>query len=184
MKEQKVLLIILTFVLALNLGCAKKEEEPSDFKTGSEPKGFRYNWEVGILEALDELEYNGIQIHPLNVMYTRKNEDLQIEGIELENIQYFFWKTKFYAVTIYSRSEKNFKLLKRYLFSEFGEPKIVEQHKEWSKYAWVGKEARVELRYINFGQLGRLRIEAKEIADEVEKEIQKYLETKQDKDGG
>lgn len=185
MERQKPLLIILTFILALNLGCAKKEEEePSDFKTGSEPKGFRYNWGTNVLGALDELNYIGIQIHPLNIMYSKRDEDLQLEGIELEKIEYSFWKAKFYAATIYARSEKNFKLLRRYLFSEFGEPKIVEQNEDWSKYAWVGKETKVELRYINFGQLGRLRIEAKEVANEVEKEIQKYLETKHGEGGG
>ena len=92
-----------------------------EFKSGSEPDGFRgikWGQDVLTVQGLEYVKtdpsYGGIQL------YTRKGDELKIGGAQLESITYGFWKGKFCVVSIDVKGSVNYYGLKDTVFERFG----------------------------------------------------------------
>ncbi|MFC1698476.1 hypothetical protein ACFL1I_00760 [Candidatus Omnitrophota bacterium] len=177
--SSKISLIILVLSLLLNFGCAQeKAEQPQfRFKPGSEPLGFRgYEWGADYHQLWPELNYLNFEIDKRDIKYRKKEERLDLGQAQVENIDYYFWKNKFYAVTIYSKGEANFKYLKKGLVEEFGQTHLQQHEQDWVRFYWSGEIANVDLRYIQTNSLSSLRIEEKRTAEIVRREKLKLIE--------
>src|SRR4030043_185956 len=82
------------------------------FKPGSEPDGFRaikWQTEIATLDPLHTMEV--IEILGPFVYYKKKQEDLQLVTVKLDDITYEFWNGKFSGVMIKVRGDNQFQLL-------------------------------------------------------------------------
>jgi len=175
----KIWLILLSLILAANFGCAK-QPKASDFMPGAEPDGFRgLKWGIKTHLIWKQFKYIDKQTHRRLTVYTKHDEDLQIEGIPLESIRYYFWKEMFYAVTVSTKGEVHFNLLNREMLRQYGRAGAEEVTDQWRKYIWRGAHTDAELTFINFEEQGSLRIEQKASAAEARKESLKVIESQQ-----
>jgi len=135
------------------------------FNPGSEPDGFRgIKWGTDIT-TLRDMEYlwtadSGVKV------YKRKGDVLKIGGANVANIQYEFWKGKFFRVYITTDGLKNWHDLKEACFDKFGEAYNPNNYKE-SYYWGLGKITRMSIGYDEVKGRGHLFIDSKEISNEV-----------------
>jgi len=140
-------LTILTVGLWSNISFAE------NFKSGSEPSGFReLPWGTKPQSDMEETTY--VFFFPgQGKAYIRKNEYLHLGGAKLEKIVYCFWKDKLYSVLVVTEEgSENWLLLKEAVFEKFGEG-----------YDWEGSETEMHLDYIEELRKGRLEMDSKEI---------------------
>lgn len=175
MKTVKIGIIFFSLIFA----CSTLAQS---FKSGSEPNGFRnVKWGTE-LPTLSGMEYYktsttggsysedqwGSEIY-LD-MYWKEGDILKIEGVEVERIEYGFWRGKFCEVTITAKGFKNWASLKEAILDKFGEGKTAKffnpvlgfggagergfEEMEW--HIWLGKITEIELLYDESSQIGKL----------------------------
>ncbi len=169
------------------------------FKFGSEPNGFRNVIWGTDLPTLSGMEYYktsttggsyseeqwGSEIH-LDI-YWKVGDELRIEGVEVERIEYGFWRRKFCEVTMTAKGFKNWASLKEAILGKFGEGKAAKFFKpasgfggageegfgqmEW--HIWLGKITEIELLYDESSQIGKLWMGSTVLREQAFKEAEK-----------
>jgi hypothetical protein len=129
------------------------------FKPGSEPDGFRgIKWQTDIA-TLDPLHtMDVIEIMGPFTYYKKKNEDLQLVTVKLDDITYEFWNGKFSGVMIKVRGNNQFQILKDYVFARFGpgqRSKVLEQLNVQDFY-YNGIKTRMYLKFSDIDRTGEL----------------------------
>lgn len=175
MKTVRIGLILFSFIVA---GFAFAQS----FKLGSEPIGFRnIDWgtELSTLRGMEYYKtsrtggsYSEDQMDSeiyLDIYW--KGEDiLKVEGVEVERIEYGFWRGKLCEVTITTKGFKNWASLKEAILGKFGEGKVGQfstpalgfgtvrkegfGNIEW--HIWLGKITEMELQYYEHSQVVKL----------------------------
>jgi len=156
---KKIRYLILLVVLMGAFGFSQPADQPVNFKSGSEPDGFRgIRWGTHISTVSDMVQVweNGDR-----KFYTKTGENLEIGGAKLHQIIYVFWQERLMEVRVSilknydgSRDELvNFNIVKDICFEQFGERK----KSLWSReqYAWMGEKTWVHL---GRGDLDSLRL--------------------------
>jgi hypothetical protein len=129
------------------------------FKPGSEPDGFRgLRWQTDIatLDPLHTMEV--IEIFGPFTYYKKIKEDLQLVTVKLDNIIYEFWNGKFSGVIIKVKGDKQFQILKEYVFARFGpgqRSKVLEQLNVQDFY-YNGIKTRMYLKFSDIDYTGEL----------------------------
>ncbi len=152
------------------------------FKFGSEPIGFRnVDWgtELPTLRGMEYYKtsrtggsYSEDQADSeiyLDI-YMKVGDILRVDGVEVERIEYGFWRGKFCEVTMTAKGFKNWASLKEAILGKFGEGKTAKFFKpasgfggageegfgqmEW--HIWLGKITEIELLYDESSQIGKL----------------------------
>jgi len=129
------------------------------FKPGSEPDGFRsLKWQTDIatLDPLHTMEV--IEILGPFTYYKKKNEDLHLVTVKLDDITYEFWDGRFSGVVIKVRGADRFQILKEYVFARFGpgqRSKVLEQLNVQDFY-YNGIKTRMYLKYSDIDLTGEL----------------------------
>jgi len=150
---------------------------PPSFKPGTEPDGFRdIRWGIDIssLKGMGYVRnekiilYSTLAPHPEHKIYIKENDDLIMDGIELDKIEYKFWKDKFYEVHIYVKGFENAKKLKEVVFNRFGEGTSSKRTKNWEfSYNWRGTITRMSLAYNKDSSVGGFIIYSNKIKSEM-----------------
>lgn len=151
MKKKNIFLSILVFLSISNFVFAQSLNL-KEFKSGSEPDGFRgikWGQDISVLEGMI---YAGPHLNPENKVYNRKNNDLEIENVKAKNITYYSWKNKFYMVRIEIRGYENFNRIKDAFFEKFGSQEQLELPTKELKetmiaYGWEGHTTKIILNY-------------------------------------
>ena len=76
--------------------------------------------------------------------YVRRYDELEIGGVVAEQIEYLFWRGKFYAATVMIRSA-DWNVFKKAVFERYGAVKKNEESEE--SYSWHGKQTDISLTY-------------------------------------
>ena len=129
------------------------------FKPGSEPDGFRgIKWQTdsAALDPLHTMEV--IEVMGPFTYYKKKQEDLYLVNVKLDDIIYEFWNGKFSGVIIKVRGNNQFQILKDYVFARFGtgqRSKVLEQLNVQDFY-YNGIKTRMYLKYSDIDYTGEL----------------------------
>ena len=139
--------VILAFVVAI-FGCAQKSTSP--FKPNSEPDGFAgIKWATEFSEVKSDMVESRSISNPtepdvkIKIFYTKKGDNLKMGEVQLDKIEYGFWKGKFAEGQITATGLENFDLLKKFLFEKYG---TVDKSAQ-GLYSWNGPVTRIALRY-------------------------------------
>jgi hypothetical protein len=136
-------------------------KEYNYFKLGTEPDGFRgIKWGTEI-KALQDMQYVGVdQDYPGNevIIYHRKGDELQINGIPVSAIEYRFWRGLFFNVGILTRGHSNFMSLLRDTQKTYG--KEHQSKKNIERYYWHGNRSSIVLEYHTKSQAGSMCIQS------------------------
>ncbi len=92
-----------------------------NFKSGSEPDGFRgikWGTDISTIQGMKDTG-KGYSAHPDEKYYTREGDKLETGGAKLKKIQYSFYKGKFFEVTIWIE-EKNLQQFRNIIKERFG----------------------------------------------------------------
>jgi len=175
MKTVKIGIIFFSLIFA---GSAFAQS----FKFGSEPSGFRnVKWGTQ-LSTLSGMEYYktsrtegsysedqvGLEIY-LDI-YWKADDTLRIEGVEVESIEYGFWRGKLCEVTIAVKGFKSWTSLKEEILGKFGKGKTAKffnpalgfggvgegGFEEIEFHIWLGKITEIDLQYDKNSQVGKL----------------------------
>lgn len=138
-------------------------ESMTYFSPGAEPEGFRgIKWGQS-LDSVEGMKLIGEEISDSeSLIYIKEKERLKIGYVDLEKIEYYFWKNRFYKVTIYVKGYTNWKGLQEATFEKFGRGFQPESTKE--EYAWYGNVTRMLLSYDEKEKQGVLIMFSKEIS--------------------
>lgn len=117
MKRTSVLFIIVFLVSVATQAAAKD----TDFRTGSEPDGFRgikWGTHVNTLEGMtrtgSDPAFGGVD------NYTRSSDELQIGGAKLSSLTYGFWRQQFFSVRAEAKGFQNCRVLLEAAQERFG----------------------------------------------------------------
>jgi len=122
-----------------------------------EPNGFRnYPWGMEISSLyLREFSRSYPKYGGKVVYYTKKNEDLNIAGTEVEKIEYGFWQDEvFCEILITIKGKENFERIKRASIEKFG--KGYTQIPGTNRITWKGKTTYVYLDFEESNKKGYL----------------------------
>ena len=131
------------------------------FKPGSEPDGFRgIKWQTdsATLDPLHTMEV--IEVMGPFTYYKKKQEDLHLVTVKLDDIIYEFWNGKFSGVIIKVRGDNQFQILKDYVFARFGpgqRSKVLEQLNVQNFY-YNGVKTRMYLKFSDIDRTGELSL--------------------------
>jgi hypothetical protein len=129
------------------------------FKPGTEPDGFRgIKWQTDSatldpLHTMDVIEVMG----PLTY-YKKKQEDLHLVTVKLDDIIYEFWNGKFSGIIIKVKGDNQFQILKEYVFARFGpgqRSKVLEELNVQDFY-YNGVKTRMYLKFSDIDRTGEL----------------------------
>ena len=95
----------------------------------------------------------------------RNGEVHRIDGAEVEEIRYEFYKNKFYSVTVRFSGNQNFRALLEGLLRRFGAAEG--RTKYWEEYEWSTRELNVLLRYADAEKRGSLEYQYQPIFDQM-----------------
>jgi hypothetical protein len=166
--------VILAFILGI-LGCIEKSK--SGFKPNSEPDGFAgMKWGTEFSEVksdMAELRSTSDPAEPnvkIKIYYTKKGDDLRMGEVQLDKIEYVFWRGKFAEARIDATGSENFDRLKKFLFEKYGTV-----NKFQGAYSWEGSIARIALRYDEPTKsclltIGSTKLASQEVEDIFEKD--------------
>ena len=169
MWKNNILLVFFGIFLIVNLSCTKK---PST-KPRREPQGFneiKWNQDLSTLDGLVCLKNR----HPQQKICSKKDDTLKMDKVDLDSIDYYFWRDKFYRVLITIKGYENFEQLKKVVFKKFGNG-IESQVRDGFGYTWVGEETRIDLGYLKDFNKGTLSIELSEPAHQAHQQIMNDL---------
>jgi hypothetical protein len=129
------------------------------FKPGTEPDGFRgLKWQTdsAALDPLHTMEV--IEVIGPFTYYKKKQEDLQLVTVKLDDIIYEFWNGKFSGVIIKVRGNNQFQILKDYVFARFGtgQRSKVLQELDVQDFYYNGVKTRMYLKYSDIDRIGEL----------------------------
>jgi len=99
---------------------------------------------------------------------SRKSESHQIDGVEVEEIRYEFYKNKFYSATMKFNGDRNFRSFLDCLSLRYGPP--VSRMKYPEEYEWSSHGLNVILRYFQSDKNGSLEYLYKPIFDQITRE--------------
>lgn len=145
----------------------------------NEPDGFRgIKWGTDI-SSLSDMNYiedfstlalpiEGISTLNLKV-YTRKSDELQIGGAQLEEILYLCYKNELSTVRIITNGLANFRALKDAIFMEFGKGQPLNEYAEG--WIWLGETAIVALAYEESSKTGFLSLISTKYFNKIERQI-------------
>lgn len=77
--------------------------------------------------------------------YRSESDFLQIDGVNVDEINYIFHNDKFSGVLIYGRGEETFVQLKKVCLAKYGTAAMSDSSGPIGGYFWQGKKARAEL---------------------------------------
>jgi len=147
------------------------------YKRGSEPAGFRdiqWGTDLSSLTGMtpDETGMNMFREYiDINLrFYTRRNDNLQIDGARVKNIGYGFYKKKFYDVLIVIDGVENFEKLKNVLNQKFGKGEHLNVFNCWY---WLGKRTIMFLKYSKSLNQGVFCITSTKIQKQMLKDFQR-----------
>lgn len=113
------------------------------FGYDNEPDGFRgIKWGTkidtlkGMMIVRDEPAINGTDV------YVRANEEMKMEGAELETVEYYFWMGRF-AGAVLSFSNENFEAIRKAAFSKYGDG--TQPYDTQERYWWRGPKSNIML---------------------------------------
>jgi hypothetical protein len=166
MRTNALLRVIIIWAAILWAGAALPAQERMftydySFKPGSEPDGFRripWQTDIATLDPLHTMEV--IEIMGPFTYYQKKQEDLQLVTVKLDDIIYEFWNGKFSGVIIKVRGNNQFQILKDYVFARFGpgqRSKVLEQLNVQDFY-YNGVKTRMYLKYSDIDRTGELSL--------------------------
>ena len=185
MKPIKIPIIFFSLVFASSVFA-------QSFRSGSEPNGFR-NLQWGTqLSTLSEMKYSKTSkaggSFPVGTdsslfyldIYSKIGDELKVEGVKVERIEYGFWKGKFCEVTITLTSNTNWLSLKKTIFSRFGKGKVGKiptfcstfglGELEW--HVWLGKITEMDLFYNEIPEIRELWMGSTELREKALKEFE------------
>jgi len=120
------------------------ENEPDDFRG--------VKWDTNIEKLSDmEIVLDGGDLKA----YTKKGENMKLEGAQLNALHYVFYKDHFYCVHIEFKGLDEFNKIKDVLFKTYGEPEGTQYYEK--RFAWPGESASITLEFdeaIGRGELG------------------------------
>ena len=131
------------------------------FKPGSERDGFRgIKWQTdsAALDPFHTMEV--IEVMGPFTYYKKKQEDLHLVTVKLDDIIYEFWNGKFSGVIIKVRGDNQFQILKDYVFARFGpgqRSKVLEQLNVQNFY-YNGVKTRMYLKFSDIDRTGELSL--------------------------
>jgi hypothetical protein len=164
MRKSAAFGVIIIWAAILWTGAALPAEKPMftydySFRPGSEPDGFRrlpWQTDIATLDPLHTMDV--IEIMGPFTYYKKKQEDLHLVTVKLDDIVYEFWNGKFSGVTIKVRGNNQFQILKDYVFARFGpgqRSKVLEQL-DVQEFYYNGVKTRMYLKYSDIDHTGEL----------------------------
>ena len=146
---------IVCFSVLMLAGCLVAIPKP-DFS--SEFEGFRgYKWGTSIEDVRNELVSEGVDEKRQVEWFTKKNEKLKIGKADLESISYVFQDGNFIAVSIVSKGESNFEILREELKKQFGKT----ESEKPDAFTWDLEHATILFNYNRPSEVTMLVIRAK-----------------------
>ena len=156
---RKKILLILFFLLLLQADTVAKEY--NYFNLGTEPDGFKgikWGTEIKTLQDMQfvrvDQEYQGHEV----LVYHRKGDDLQLNGIPISVIEYRFWRGLLFNVEILTRGHSNFMALLRDTQKTYGKEHQSKKNNE--RYYWHGNRSSIVLEYHTKSQSGSMCIQS------------------------
>ena len=114
---------------------------PSKFKLGSEPDGFRdIEWGTNI-STFSGMISKGSGMDGAK-SYVKEGDILEIGGAKLEIIVYSFWEDAFFNAMIFSKDIQSFEDT---IFEKFGKGHSLTNHNHF----WAGEKTTMSLSYVN-----------------------------------
>jgi hypothetical protein len=95
----------------------------------------------------------------------RKGEVHQVDGVEVEEIRYDFYKDKFYAVTVRFKGYDHFQRLRDTMLRRYGAGEGRTNYME--EYEWSSKDLIIGLKYSGAQESGVLEYQFKPIFDQI-----------------
>ena len=136
-----------SIILALLVLFSCRPENSSIFT--NEPDGFRgYKWGTRFTDIPGlEIESSIAKEFGLSrYAATKQNEDLNMNGILLSEIIYFFDEHSLTGVLLRIPAGEQFESIKMYCFNQFGERRNLSKIKGNEEYKWDGEKTIIELR--------------------------------------
>jgi hypothetical protein len=149
---KKVLLGLLFIVLISSL--VRAEDGPGSFK------GIPWGSEMGqgtefiILREIRDFRF-----------CSRSGEVPEIDGAQVEEIRYEFFKNRFYSVMVRFSGDRNFRLLVEGLSRRYGAAEKITKYME--EYEWSSHDLNVILKYSDSEKNGSLEYQYKPIFDQI-----------------
>jgi hypothetical protein len=96
---------------------------------------------------------------------SRTGEIPEIDGAQVEEIRYEFFKNRFYSVTVRFNGDRSFRSLVESLSRRYGAAE--ERKKYMEEYEWSSHDLNVTLKYSDFEKNGSLEYQYKPIFDQI-----------------
>jgi len=170
MKALKILIVFFGILLMGGLATGQPARQSSEFKSGSEPDGFRgIQWGTDIATLRDRVLV--MTIDNDTKRYKRNEDTLKMGEVKLDYIHYEFWKGIFYLVDIEFEGAENWNNLRARMFATFGKGQNHSEEKEQlsAGYRWEGEKTTIIMIY-NASMGGGLTISSTEITNQKAKE--------------
>jgi len=155
------LISVLCFLL-ITLLYAVNAAADNEFSGAPDLYGFRgMKWGANVSDFQGLVKLND---DPFVQRYSKKNDQLQIGGIELESIIYNFYKGRFMGVSIETRGTSEWKQLKYLVFKKFGPAPNISAHAAAEQYEWRASRSITHLQFFQSNRLVKLWIVSAEIS--------------------
>jgi len=116
MRVKNILSFIVGACLVVGIAFA---EEKGIFRPNTEPEAFRdmkWGTDMATLSGFELVEEHGAGMKK----YVKADDSYAWKGTELKNIEYLFWRDKFYQVNLYPQDSENWAKAKEYVSSTYG----------------------------------------------------------------
>jgi hypothetical protein len=133
-----------------------------DFGGAPDLAGFR-----GMKWGANRTDFAGLALmndDPIIHRYTRRNDQLQLGGVELESIIYNFYKGRFMGVSIEARGAGEWNRLKVMMFDKFGPAPNISAKKSAEQYEWRAARSTTHLQYFKNSRRVKLWIVSAEFS--------------------
>jgi hypothetical protein len=128
----------------------------------NEPDGFRgIKWGTNISELNDMLV---VESGKDTLYYTRKNDKMKIGDVDIDQISYGFYKTRFFVVLVEYRGYASFTKLKKILIDQYGKAEQPNQLME--RYFWTGGTVDIYFDYNDMSKNGNVYYSFRPIQEE------------------
>ena len=151
----KVLPGLLLFVLLSSLAWA--EDGPGNFKGIPWGSEMDQGTEFITLKEIRDFKF-----------CSRSGEVPEIDGAQVEEIRYEFFKNRFYSVTVRFSGDRSFRSLLESLFRRYGAAE--KRTKYMEEYEWSSHDLNVILKYSDSEKNGSLEYQYKPIFDQITRE--------------
>jgi hypothetical protein len=149
-------------LLAVALLCPVHAAADSEFNGAPDLAGFRgMKWGANVSDFQGLVKLND---DPFVQRYSKKNDQLQIEGVGLESVIYNFYKGRFMGVSIQTQGADEWKKLKSLIFDRFGPAPNISAHKSADQYEWRTGRSITHLQFFKSNRLVKLWIVSAEFS--------------------